>query len=40
MSLDSHIKKVVDEKLNNLFSDKKWSLKVKKKERVGNVDPL
>lgn len=40
MSLDSHIKKVVDEKLNNLFSDKKWSLRVKKKERVGNVDPL
>ncbi len=28
MSLDSHIKKVVDEKLNNLFSDKKSKIKL------------
>ena len=40
MSLDPHIKKIVDEKLDGLFSDKKWNKKVLEKEKLGNKDPL
>lgn len=40
MSLDPHIKKIVDEKLDSLFSDKKWNKKVLEKEKLGNKDPL
>ncbi len=40
MSLDPHIKKIVDEKLEGLFSDKKWNKKKLEKEKLGNKDPL
>ena len=40
MSLDPHIKKIVEHKLDGLFSNKKWDKRVLEKERLGNKDPL
>ena len=40
MSLNSHIKDIVEKKLNGLFSDKKWKKRVSDKEKLGNTDPL
>ena len=40
MRLDPHIKSIVDQKLDGLFSDKKWKKRVSEKERLGNTDPL
>ena len=40
MDLDPKIKRLVDDTLEDLFSDKKWIKQVKKKEIKGNTDPL